>query len=95
MPRPREKPPRNRELGALGEAVKQIRAEMGGTQEGVGSHHHRDHSLAGKIERGQGNPTYMTLRRLAEGLGTTAGEIVTRADRLLAEEEPGSSPGNV
>jgi transcriptional regulator with XRE-family HTH domain len=95
VPRPQEKPPRNRHLAALGKAVKQIREEIGKTQEGVGSALYKDHQLAGEIERGQGNPTYMTLVSLAEGLGTTPGQIVSRADRILAEEDPDLSPGEV
>jgi transcriptional regulator with XRE-family HTH domain len=95
MPRPRKKPPRNDDLAALGKAVEQLRKERGDTQEGVGSAEFTDHKLAGKIERGHRNPSYITLVRLAKALGTTPGRLVSLADRFRAEAESGSSPRDV
>ena len=45
----------------------------------------------GGIERGQRNPTYLTLMRLARALETQPGEIASLADRIL-EEGGGGQP---
>lgn len=93
MPRPRKKPPLTRELGALGLAVETLREEQGATQEGIGRKRFTDHKLAGKIERGHRNPSYMTLVRLAEALDSSPSEIVALADRYLEEGRVGKSAG--
>lgn len=89
MPRAREKPPRTPELGALGLAVETVRLMRGGTQESVGAKIHADHKAAGPIERGQSNPSYLTLVRLASALDTSLAEIVALAERNLAEGKVG------
>lgn len=89
MPRPREKPPRTPELGALGLAVEKLREERGDTQEGVGEKSFSDHQFTGPIERGQSNPTFMKLVKVAEALGSSPGEIVSLADRYLEEGKVG------
>ena len=96
MPRPREKPPRTPELGALGLAVETLREELGDTQEGVGEKRFSDHHLTGPIERGHSNPTFMTLVKVAEVLESSPSEIVSLADRYLEEGKVarlGKSPG--
>jgi len=93
MARPRKKPPRSPELAALGEAVERLRARRNLTQEQVGDPFSLDHQVSGPIERGQSNPTYLTLVRLAKALKTTPGEIVALADQILAEKEaPAAQP---
>jgi transcriptional regulator with XRE-family HTH domain len=85
MPRRREKPPRTPELGALGLAVETVRLKRGDTQESVGAKKHADHKLAGPIERGQSNPSYLTLVRLADALDSSLEEIVALAERNFRE----------
>ncbi len=85
MPPARKKPPLSPELAALGKAVERLRKERGLTQEELGALVFTDHKLAGEIERGQRNPRYLTLLRLATALGTTTEAIVGLADRFLAE----------
>jgi len=41
-----------------------------------------DLTQVGGIERGVRNPSYTTLLRLADALGTEVGELTTLADRL-------------
>jgi transcriptional regulator with XRE-family HTH domain len=84
MPPARKKPPLNPELAALGKAVERLRKERGLTQEELGAAVFTDHKLAGEIERGQRNPGYLTLVRLAAALGTSPGSIVSLADSFLA-----------
>jgi transcriptional regulator with XRE-family HTH domain len=96
MPRPREKPPRTPELGALGLAVEKLRKERGVTQEGVGEKTFGDHHLTGPIERGHGNPTFMTLVKVAAALDSSLTEVVALTDRYLEEgkvERVGKSAG--
>lgn len=64
--------------------------ERGLKQEELAERMKTDHKQVGGIERGHRNPSYYTLVRLATALQTRPGEIVTLADRLLAEGEPGS-----
>jgi transcriptional regulator with XRE-family HTH domain len=91
MPRARKKPPLSPAQGALGAAVERLRKERGFTQEELGALVYRDHQAAGPIERGQANPTYLTLRRLAEALGTRPGKLLGLADEILDEEDPDPS----
>lgn len=84
MPPPRKKPPRSPDLAALGKAVKQLRKDRGLTQEELGSLVFTDHNLAGKIERGQRDPYYSTLLRLATALETKPETILALA-RSFAE----------
>jgi transcriptional regulator with XRE-family HTH domain len=37
------------------------------------------------LERGARNPTYETLRKIADGLGTTVGKLATLADEIQAK----------
>lgn len=82
MPRSRNLPPRTPELGALGEAIRLIREEKGMSQEEVAKGARSDLTQVGGIERGGRNPTYVTMLRLADALGSSVGEITTLADRL-------------
>jgi transcriptional regulator with XRE-family HTH domain len=91
MSRERKKPPLSPAQGARGEAVERLRKEKGFTQEELGALVYRDHQATGPIERGQANPTYLTLRRLAKALGTRPGKLLGLADEILDEEESGSS----
>ena len=89
MPPPRRKQPRTPDLAALGKAVEQLRKDRGLTQEELGSLVFTDHNLAGKIERGQRDPHYSTLLRLATALETKPETILALARRFAeASEKP-------
>jgi transcriptional regulator with XRE-family HTH domain len=82
MPPKRRSQPRSAEHAALGEALRTMRLEAQMSQEQLAERAGTDLTQVGGIERGVRNPSYTTLLRLAEALGTTVGAIATRADRL-------------
>jgi transcriptional regulator with XRE-family HTH domain len=82
MPPPRRSKPRSPEHAALGEAVRQLRLEAEMSQEELAEAAGTDLTQVGGIERGVRNPSYTTLLRLAGALGTSVGEMASRADRL-------------
>ena len=82
MPPPRRSKPRSPEHAALGEAVRRLRLEAEMSQEELAEAAGTDLTQVGGVERGVRNPSYTTLLRLADALGTSVGEMATRADRL-------------
>jgi transcriptional regulator with XRE-family HTH domain len=86
VPPPRKSKPRTPELGALGEAIKQLRTEADLSQEQLAERASTDITQIGGLERGTRNPTYTTLVRVADALKTRVGEIVTLADRFADED---------
>lgn len=84
MPPPRRSKPRSPEHAALGEAVRQLRLEAEMSQEQLAEAAGTDLTQVGGVERGVRNPSYTTLLRLASALGTSVGEMTSRADRLRA-----------
>lgn len=82
MPPKRTKGPKTSELGALGDAVLQLRKEAKLSQEALAASSglHVTHIRA--IERGARNPTYSSLRRLCDGLGIPLTALVTLAAEL-------------
>jgi transcriptional regulator with XRE-family HTH domain len=88
VPPPRKSKPRTAELGALGDAVRQLREQAGLSQEQLAERAATDLTQIGGIERGTRNPTYSTLVRVAGALKTCVGEIVTLADQVADGEAP-------
>jgi len=82
MPPPRRSKPRSPEHAALGEAVRQLRLEAEMSQEQLAEAAGTDLTQVGGVERGVRNPSYTTMLRLAGALGTSVGEMTSRADRL-------------
>jgi len=82
MPPPRRSKPRSPEHAALGDAVRQLRIEAEMSQEQLAEAAGTDLTQVGGIERGVRNPSYTTLLRLADALGTEVGELTSLADRL-------------
>jgi transcriptional regulator with XRE-family HTH domain len=82
MPPPRRSKPRSPEHAALGEAIRQLRLEAEMSQEQLAEAAGTDLTQVGGVERGVRNPSYTTLLRLAGALGTSVGEMASRADRL-------------
>ncbi len=60
----------------LGERVREIRTALGLSQETVGDLADMHWTNIGKIERGQANPSFSTLVRLAGVLGVDPGDLV-------------------
>jgi transcriptional regulator with XRE-family HTH domain len=75
------------QLGALGDALAEFRDRAGLSQEALAHACDTKATHISKLERGQRNPTYETLYRIATALGTTVGELTAHADKLLASEK--------
>jgi len=87
MPPPRRRPPRSPEHAALGEALKLLRREADLKQEELADLTGMNFNQIGRIERGQGNPSFTTLMRLTAALEISFGRVAALTDRFLAEEE--------
>lgn len=68
-PRPAAKEAKDAELVALGARVLRLRKAAGLTQEGLAHAAGLHWTYVGQIERGERNPTYKNLLKLARGLG--------------------------
>jgi transcriptional regulator with XRE-family HTH domain len=64
------------ELVALGVRVRRMREAAGMTQEAMAHAADVHWTYIGQIERGERNPTYRNLLRLAVGLGVEPGRIM-------------------
>lgn len=67
---------------ALGSAIRHLRDEDGVTQEALASKAEVTTGLIGLIERGEGNPTWSTVRRIADALGVSIGELATLSEKF-------------
>lgn len=74
-----DSPHRDPLLERFGLAVRRFREERGLTRDHVASGSGLSAVYIGNIERGEVNPTLLTQRRLAEGLGIPLDEIVAAA----------------
>lgn len=75
---------------ALGLAVKARRQELGLTQEQLANETDLHQRWLSNVETGKRNPSYASLRRLAEGLQLSASELLARAELLEGEAEASS-----
>lgn len=82
MPRSRQSEPRSPEHAALGEAIEQLRKEAGLSQEALSDKAGIHVTHIGGLERGVRNPSYSTLLKLAQALGTRVGPLTSLADQL-------------
>lgn len=64
------------DLAALGARLRTLRAATGMTQEGLASAAGLHWTYIGQIERGERNPTYKNLLRLAAGLGVEPARLM-------------------
>jgi transcriptional regulator with XRE-family HTH domain len=80
-----DSPHRDPLLERFGLAVRRMREERGLTRERVALQSGLSAVYIGNIERGEVNPTLLTQRRLANGLGIPLDQIVAAA---LAEDGP-------
>jgi len=72
---------RNPDFHALGRAIRELRARRGLSQEqlGVAARLHRNY--VGALERGEINPTFRVLRKLAAGLRVPLAELIAVQER--------------
>jgi transcriptional regulator with XRE-family HTH domain len=66
---------------ALGMAIRERRAERGLSQEDLAHETGVHRTYVGGIERGERNPSYTNLLRIAKALGLDLSELVARAER--------------
>ena len=74
--------PSDRQLLALGLVVRRHREGRKLTQEAFATDLDMGQGYYGAVERGQRNMTLWNLFRIAEGLGTTAAQLLREADQL-------------
>jgi transcriptional regulator with XRE-family HTH domain len=67
---------------ALGHAVKARREELGLTQEQLAHDSGLHQRWISNVETGKRNPSYASLRRLAQALDLTASELIARAEQV-------------
>jgi transcriptional regulator with XRE-family HTH domain len=67
---------------ALGEAIRQLRRKRGVTQESLAGGADLTAATLSLIERGQANPTWDTVKKIAVALGVSMGEIGKLVDKL-------------
>lgn len=66
---------------AIGAAIRQLREKRGMTQEGLASEAGTTLSTLSVIERGLANPTWATVRDIADALGVSIGELAKRSEK--------------
>lgn len=67
---------------ALGKAIRELRTKRGVTQEDMAHDAGVTVGTLSLIERGQSNPAWGTVKRIAKALDTTMGDLAKRADKL-------------
>jgi transcriptional regulator with XRE-family HTH domain len=72
---------------ALGKAIRQTRKKKGETQEAVAQQAGVAIPTLSMIEGGNSNPTWATVRDIADALGVSMGELAKLADRFAAGEK--------
>ncbi len=78
-------------LAGLGEAIRNLRDELGVSQERLGLDSGVHRNYIGGIERAERRPTLATVASLAVTLGVRPSELIARAERQ-AEQHGASWP---
>jgi len=65
----------------LARAVRSLRERVGETQEDVAYAAGLTTAGYGRVERGEANPAWTTVVRIADGLGVSLGELVAAIER--------------
>ena len=73
---------RTQELAALGQAIRDLRSELGLSQEALAHKSGLNRTYVGDIERGERNVSFVNLRRLGKALDVPASELLARGERL-------------
>jgi transcriptional regulator with XRE-family HTH domain len=74
-------PQQPRSQAALGEAIRELRGKQGNSQEALAEKAGITKNMLSLIERGEGNPSWTTLRGIAKGLGVSVAELAKRAEK--------------
>jgi transcriptional regulator with XRE-family HTH domain len=75
-------PERSQASVALGLAVREVRRRVGLSQEELGFRSGLHRTYVGGIERGERNPSWMNIVKLAQALSVSPAELVARAEQL-------------
>jgi XRE family transcriptional regulator, regulator of sulfur utilization len=67
---------------AFGRAVRALREERGLSQERLAEAADVDDTYISGLERGQRNPTLLTVQRVASALGVTLAELMAQVETL-------------
>jgi transcriptional regulator with XRE-family HTH domain len=65
---------------ALGGAIRELRNKKGATQEDLAKGAGISRNMLSQIERGAGNPSWVTLRRVAAALGVSVSMLAKAAE---------------
>ena len=76
-----------RYLRALGKAIQQRRSGQGLSLEAAADRWGVDRSCLEALERGQANPGFQSLLRLADGMAVAPAELFDAAQRLAEADE--------
>jgi DNA-binding XRE family transcriptional regulator len=82
---------RTPEHHALGRALLELRARRGLSQEQLGADAYLHRNYVGALERGEINPTFHVLLKLAAGLRLPLSELITVYERHRAETRAGAT----
>jgi transcriptional regulator with XRE-family HTH domain len=83
----RKKEPLSVEHAALGRAILELREEARLTQEELAERMGTTFTRIGLLERGETDPKFTTMRRLARGLDVKLTKLAGRIERALDAEE--------
>ena len=75
-------PERSAAHAALGQAIRQLRAERGLSQEALAEASELHRTYVGGIERGERNPSFTNLLRLSDALAVRPSELMVLFERL-------------
>lgn len=74
-------PARSKAHQALGTAIRELRSEVGLSQEALALEAHLDRSYTGGVERGERNVAYENIIRIAAALRVEGSTLLARAER--------------
>jgi transcriptional regulator with XRE-family HTH domain len=80
-------PARSASTAALGRAIHTLRAQCGINQEEAARRSNVARAYYGRIERGEADPTYETMIKLADGLATSPYDLIVLAERFRSEPQ--------
>lgn len=74
---------RMNEQECFGAVVRSRRLALGVSQEALAALAHVHRTYIGSVERGERNISLLNIHAIAKALGTTAGSLLTEADKLI------------
>jgi transcriptional regulator with XRE-family HTH domain len=83
---------RSPEHAALGEAIRELRLEIGISQERLADEADMHRTYVGGIERGERNVSYGNLLKIADALSVRSSELLARSEAIQARRRRGSGP---